>query len=108
MEVYPIIDQQNRPWPETLMINPPPPVRVKNPAVPPEVEEVLLTALAKEPQQRFATVQAFSNALWQASKIVYPIASASTISFKEASDLPSIGTQPISGGMPPATDEYTR
>ena len=78
------------------MINPPPPVRVKNPAVPPEVEEVLLTTLAKEPQQRFATVQAFANALQQASNIVYPIASASTLSFEEVSELPSIGTQPIS------------
>jgi len=83
------------------MINPPPPVRVKNPAVPPEVEEVLLTTLAKEPQQRFATVQAFANALQQASNIMYPIASASTISFEEGSELPSIGTQPISIGMTP-------
>ena len=83
------------------MINPPPPVRVKNPAVPPEVEEVLLTTLAKEPQQRFATVQAFANALQQASNIVFPIASASTLSFEEVSELPSIGTQPISLGMTP-------
>ena len=83
------------------MINAPPPVRVKNPAVPPEVEEVLLTTLAKEPQQRFATVQAFANALQQASNIVYPIASASTISFEEVSELPSIGTQPISAEMTP-------
>jgi WD40 repeat protein/serine/threonine protein kinase len=83
------------------MINPPPPVRVKNPAVPPEVEEVLLTTLAKEPHQRFATVQAFANALQQASNIVYPIANASTISFEEVSELPSIGTQPISIGMTP-------
>jgi eukaryotic-like serine/threonine-protein kinase len=83
------------------MINPPPPVRIKNPAVPPEVEEVLLTTLAKEPHHRFATVQAFANALQQASNIVYPIASASTISFEEVSELPSIGTQPISIGMTP-------
>src|SRR6266550_1529355 len=83
------------------MINPPPPVRIKNPEVPLEVEEVLLTALAKAPQQRFATVQAFANALQQASNIVYPIASASTISFNEASELPSIGTQPISAGKTP-------
>jgi len=47
------------------MLNPPPPVRTKNPAIPAQVEEVLLTALAKEPQQRFATVQAFGNALQQ-------------------------------------------
>jgi eukaryotic-like serine/threonine-protein kinase len=83
------------------MMNPPPPVRVKIPTVPLEVEEVLLTTLAKDPQQRFATVQAFANALQQASNIVYPIASTSTISFEEVSDLPSIGTQPISIEMTP-------
>jgi len=81
------------------MIKPPPPIRIKNSAIPPEVEEVLLTALAKEPQQRFATVQAFANALQQASNLVSPIASASTISFEEASALPSIGTQPLSAVM---------
>jgi len=84
------------------MINPPPPIRIKNPAIPSEVEEVLLTALAKEPHQRFATVQAFSNALQQASNLVSPIASASTIAFEEASELPDIRTQPISVAMPAA------
>ena len=84
------------------MIKLPPPICIKNPAISPEVEEVLLTALAKEPQQRFATVQAFANALQQASNLVSPIASASTISFAEASELPDIRTQPISVAMPPA------
>lgn len=83
------------------MLNPPPPVRLKNPDVPSEVEEVLLTTLAKEPQQRFATVQAFANALQQASNIVFPTASSSTISYEEEAELPSIGTQPISVGMTP-------
>jgi WD40 repeat protein/tRNA A-37 threonylcarbamoyl transferase component Bud32 len=83
------------------VMNPPPPVRLKNPSVPPEVEEVLLTALSKEPERRFATVQAFANALQQASNIVYPTAAASTISYEEVSDLPSIGTQPISVGTTP-------
>jgi eukaryotic-like serine/threonine-protein kinase len=83
------------------VMNPPPPVRLKNRAVPPEVEEVLLTALSKEPERRFASVQAFATALQQASNIVYPIASASTISYEEVSELPSIGTQPISIGTTP-------
>ena len=78
------------------MINPPPPIREKNPTVPLEVEQVLFTSLAKEPQQRFATVHAFANALQQASNIVSPFTSASTISFEEVSELPSIATQPIS------------
>ena len=83
------------------MMHTPAPIRVKNPAIPPEVEQVLLTALAKEPQQRFANVQAFANAFQQACNLVNPITSASTITFNEISDLPSIGTQPISLGMAP-------
>ncbi len=78
------------------MIKPPPPIREKNPALPLEVEQVLLTSLAKDPRQRFASVQAFANALQQASNIVSPITSASTLSFEEISELPSIATQPIS------------
>jgi eukaryotic-like serine/threonine-protein kinase len=83
------------------MQNPPPPLHALNLDIPPEVEEVVFTALAKDPQQRFATVQAFANALQQASNIVAPIASASTISMEEMSALPSIGTQPLSAVMTP-------
>ena len=50
-----------------LMI-PPPPLREKVPTLPPEVEQVVLTALAKDPHRRFATVQAFATALEQASQ----------------------------------------
>ncbi len=44
----------------------PPPLRQKVPDLPPDVEQVVLTALAKDPHQRFATVQAFATALEQA------------------------------------------
>jgi serine/threonine protein kinase len=44
----------------------PPSLREKNPMITPMVEEVVLTALAKEPRQRFAQVQAFTTALEQA------------------------------------------
>src|SRR5215469_3728850 len=71
------------------------PLRAKNPAIPQEVEEVVFTALAKDPQQRFATVQAFATALEQASNIVSPMASTSTLFLEEGSVLPSIGTQPL-------------
>ena len=50
------------------VIAPPPLLRERVPEISPAVEIVVLTALAKEPQQRFATVQAFANALEQASK----------------------------------------
>ncbi len=81
--------------------NPPPPMRTVNPDIPPEVEEVVFTALAKDPQQRFATVQAFANALQQASNIEAPIASVSTLSFQEISELPSFGTQPLAAVAAP-------
>lgn len=45
----------------------PPPMREKVPAISPAVEEVVMTALAKEPQKRFGSVRAFANALEQAT-----------------------------------------
>jgi len=48
---------------------PPPPFRQKVPNIPPAVEQVVLTALAKDPRQRFGSVQAFATALEQASQI---------------------------------------
>ncbi len=49
---------------------PPPPLREKVPTIPPEVEQVVVTALAKDPKQRFGSVQAFATALEQASQPV--------------------------------------
>ena len=50
-------------------VAPPPPLREKIPTLSPEVERVVLTALAKDPLQRFATIEAFANALEQASQL---------------------------------------
>lgn len=50
------------------MLVPPPSLREKVPTLAPEVEQVVLTALAKEPTQRFGSVRAFATALEQASK----------------------------------------
>lgn len=50
----------------------PPPLRDKAPAIPPAVEEVVLTALSKDPKARFSKVQAFANALGQASGVEQP------------------------------------
>jgi serine/threonine protein kinase len=41
----------------------PPSLCEQVPTLPPAVEQVVLIALAKDPKQRFATVQAFANAL---------------------------------------------
>ena len=42
---------------------PPPPLRERMPGLSAEVEEVVMRALAKDPQQRFASIQDFSDAL---------------------------------------------
>lgn len=44
----------------------PPSLRQKIPTLAADIEEVVFKALAKEPQQRFATIQAFANAFSQA------------------------------------------
>lgn len=45
----------------------PRPLREKIPGIPPQLEEVIMIALAKEPHKRFANMQSFSNAFEQAS-----------------------------------------
>src|SRR2546421_4082056 len=49
-----------------LLSLPPPPLRDRVPDLPSSIEEVVLQALAKEPDQRFASVQEFARALEQA------------------------------------------
>ena len=46
---------------------PPAPLHEKVPTISPGIEQVVLTALAKDSQQRFATVKAFATALEHAS-----------------------------------------
>ncbi len=48
--------------------NPPPPLRSLVPELSSTVEQVVLTALAKDPKQRFATVQAFATAFEHACR----------------------------------------
>src|SRR6266851_5294537 len=82
-----IIDQQ--------LSVPPPPLREKVPTIPSAVEQVVLTALNKDPLRRFANVQAFANALEQASKPEVSLSSTSTF----VSPPPSV----IPVSSPPAT-----
>jgi serine/threonine protein kinase len=51
---------------------PPPPLREKVPTISPDLEQVVLTALAKDPKQRFGSVLAFATALEQASQVKRP------------------------------------
>ncbi len=50
------------------MLTPPPPLRLHLPTLPRAAEEVILTALAKDPRARFPSVEAFAKALRQASQ----------------------------------------
>src|SRR5579863_6647124 len=50
------------------MMTPVPPLREKIPSLSPEVEQVIQTALAKDPAQRFSSMSAFATALEQASR----------------------------------------
>jgi serine/threonine protein kinase len=49
---------------------PPPPLHEKVPTLSPAVEQVVMTALAKDPYRRFGTIQAFATALEQASQVL--------------------------------------
>jgi serine/threonine protein kinase len=51
---------------------PPPSPRALRPDMPPDLEHVILTALAKHPEQRFATAQAMSAALHHATSRLPP------------------------------------
>lgn len=51
------------------LLTSPPPLNEKSPAISHNVEQVILTALAKDPHQRFEDVQAFADALAQAYKV---------------------------------------
>src|SRR5450631_3193328 len=48
--------------------DPPPSLRSQLPLLPPFVDQVVLHALSKDPQQRFASVRAFATALEQAAQ----------------------------------------
>ncbi len=65
--------------------SPPPRLRSKNPSLPQPVEDVILKALAKDPVQRYPTIQVFAQALEQASRMQQPYAIFDTIPLTEAS-----------------------
>ncbi len=57
----------------TQQVNaPPPPLREKASGLSPDVEQVVMMALAKDPQRRFGSIQAFATALEQAALPVSP------------------------------------
>src|SRR6266700_2263551 len=57
---------------------PPPPLREKAPEISPAVEQVVMRALAKDPQRRFPSVQDFATALEQVCRVAFPASSVSS------------------------------
>jgi serine/threonine protein kinase len=68
---------------------PPTPLHVKVPGIAPAIEEVVQIALSKDPQRRFASVQAFTKALEQACQHNQPQLKAPTVREPERSVLPN-------------------
>jgi serine/threonine protein kinase len=72
----------------------PPPLHEKCPSLPVEVEDVVLKALAKEPQQRFVSVQAFAHALARASNVSMLAERSQASTFVGDRSQASFATQP--------------
>ncbi len=76
------------------MFVPPPSLREKIPTISPALEQVVMTALAKDPQQRFPNVRTFAIALEQASQ-----AASYQPTFYAPPPLPPV--QPTAPAVPP-------
>jgi basic membrane protein A len=83
------------------MMAPPSPLREHVPTLSPEVEQVILTALAKDPKERFINIQAFATALTHASRSPQSSLSASFVVSHSPTPLPSPLADPISNLAPP-------
>lgn len=67
---------------------PPPPLSIKVPSIPPQVEQIVMKALAKNPKERYECVQDFANALEQAyNKTTRPLGFISSADKNPASPL---------------------
>ncbi len=76
------------------MFTPPPSLRAVSPLLPPDIERVVMVALAKDPEQRFARVEAFAFALEQASQQELPTLPAVNPSLFPSSVPPTILASP--------------
>jgi len=61
----------------------PPPLSAKEPTVPPEVEQVVMKALEKDPQARFPSVQAFVEALTAVTQPAFSGTGTLLLAYKE-------------------------
>jgi serine/threonine protein kinase len=98
------------------MMTPPPSLLRQVPTLPPGIEQVLFTALAKDPKERFSSVWDFAQALQEAFRQSRPIPSIATIPAVQVppSALPALPSSPgqnppfqpaslpVNGGIEPA------
>jgi uncharacterized protein with WD repeat/tRNA A-37 threonylcarbamoyl transferase component Bud32 len=94
------------------MFVPPPPLRSKIPAISPDVEQVVQRALSKDPEQRFASVQAFVTAFEQASQpapapIAVPIGSTFVVYNGHTDQVWSVAWSPDGRRIASAGDDRT-
>lgn len=88
------------------MLVPPPPLRSRIPEILPEIEQVVLTALAKDPQQRFPSIQTFATAFTQACLALQQnahIVSYTTIPMDQS----LLATYVIQPGLPTKSNRQT-
>jgi eukaryotic-like serine/threonine-protein kinase len=89
---------------------PPPPLREKVSTISPVIEQVVLTALAKEPKERFGGIQAFANALEQACQPAspHPVALSTEVPFSNQPSLfPNVDETILPGQASQSTNIVT-
>ncbi len=84
------------------LIAPPPPLRARVPTLAPAVEDAVMTALAKDPNQRFGSVRAFAAALENAAHAQPSIYSLSTQLSTPVIPPPPQPGAPVTPSAPPA------
>ena len=85
-------------------IVPPPLLREKVPMLPYDVEQVIMTALAKDPKARFGNVQAFARALEQASQSFSgPVSTGHSPALKPVSPMRELPVDLTITSLPPPT-----
>lgn len=87
---------------------PPPPLRERLPSILPDLEQVVLTALEKDPKARFASVQDFADAFEQACRMTPPLRPSAPFTTLREPAAPSGLVQPADQPPPPSPFAPTR
>lgn len=90
------------------MMTPPSSLRARVPTIPADVEQVVMTALSKDPRQRFANVKAFATALETAAQPKSTFSSRGVEQTMLPVISPTIAASPLPSTRPtPQTPPYT-